>query len=388
MRWLNPFQDAFDMLDAWARLKREIEDMPLGRPQYDMRGWTLYRTHCGGSDQGYVGGGTWAEGYCPAPNTQYVPGPPYPAIPAGATRAAFVRVTSGPFAFNTWYGQPTHTYDRAPAPAPVPKVVPYPALVPEEVPAPWKYPDVAPEQLPINRPTPRPEPSPYPDIPDLDDEGRGGPLTDRGNNPRRAPVTVPGPNSLPGWSNEPWPGAPPLPGGNPIPYPGVTTWPDVGPGRGVQTEVRPGQVPSPVTPTPAKGRSPARSREKERKFFVHGRGGPIEWIISGLTESLDLLDAAYYSLPCDKQIRGKASPMRKAQQLYKNINYMRPDKFADNLIQNELTDRAVAKIGKAAAGASRRLQLSKGVQLGSSERNKATKVEGLGKGECSKRKGK
>jgi hypothetical protein len=106
----------------------------------------------------------------------------------------------------------------------------------------------------------------------------------------------------------------------------------------------PTNTPPPTRPTrPTEPVRPPGVRTRERKLKLFS--GPIKKFIDEMTEYCDMINAAYYALPC--QVR---TPARKchsrAQVVWQNIDHMDVQNFILNLIYNEIEDRLIAAPAK------------------------------------------
>lgn len=110
-------------------------------------------------------------------------------------------------------------------------------------------------------------------------------------------------------------------------------------------------------------------RTKERKAML-ALGGPMAWIVGALTESMDAVDALYRALPewlrkrLWKEHGGYMSPWDKANALYRHLGDVDIGKAVNNLIMDEIEDRAWGALGRITATANRIRGMPGGLELG------------------------
>lgn len=147
-----------------------------------------------------------------------------------------------------------------------------------------------------------------------------------------------------------------------------------------QPQTRPRRIPRipPDPPTPVEEivvpRSPSKPpytrptehvrakpgpRIRERKLYTSVKSGtPLAMVLSLLTESLDLLNAFYKSLPKDLQQRG-LNPFEKFMVVVENLDAYagraRVGTLMTNIIAEIIEDEGYGRLGKAAARANQRL---------------------------------
>lgn len=156
----------------------------------------------------------------------------------------------------------------------------------------------------------------------------------------RSPRARPRPGQRPQVS--PW--SPRVPSS--LPSPGATV-----PVSPPAVSYAPGQ--NPVAVPPAGNQPPARA-ERERKF----RGNAatrflLSWAVNGITESLDVVNAAYKAIPFElrkelwKAQRGKISTKEKIQFVWENWDKIEGEDFVKELVKNQIEDFLIGKAGQA-----------------------------------------
>lgn len=190
--------------------------------------------------------------------------------------------------------------------------------LPYAVPVP--YPALDPLSMPIGQPVPTPRPIPWRVLPY------------RRPSPWRAP------------SEQPYTYSPPSPTYRPAPSPSAEP--------SLEVVIQPGAV------SPPRGswhiRRPPTRGEKEKKFIMSIAGASqLGRMLSMITESLDLLNAAYKALPDDVRKKGYATPQEKLSLILNNLDKFRPGTFVAEYLSNQLEDTAFARFSKIGAKAQR-----------------------------------
>ena len=106
----------------------------------------------------------------------------------------------------------------------------------------------------------------------------------------------------------------------------------------------------------------------------------IKAVANEATEFLDAMDAFYYALPVQfrpgyyrlhsrtgavyYKKRWNASPVQRAQAIYRNLDKLDLTKLFQNVLRNEVTDRVVGKIGQRMSKSARDNNLPHGLMLG------------------------
>lgn len=183
-------------------------------------------------------------------------------------------------------------------------------------------PMVDPMHIPINQPTAFPNPKPlFISPPPL------GPRDPLESNESSYP-----PNVGPEAPTRPTPWVPPYE----VPSIDIPVWPPGAPAVGGHNNLPPGR------------------NEKERKTR---RSIPARLLLNSLTESSDIIDAFYKSIPAkgtkrrwkgrDGKWREAAiTPQDKLLFIFKNAKHMDLDKAIDNLVENELEDRVIGGLSR------------------------------------------
>lgn len=172
-----------------------------------------------------------------------------------------------------------------------------------------------------------------------------------GPNPGPGPGINPGPQPGPGPSPTPAPGTPsPTPFPFPNPAPGLVAPPPPGP-------MKPYQLPSTrtwqtvyVNGTDRRGRDDkahnrvrAKKKEKERKKRTGAIFNAVYKTVGHFTESADLVDIVYGSIPCRYKVAGgmmgrKINIADKADFIAKNFQHMDMQEFERNYLKNQFED--------------------------------------------------
>jgi hypothetical protein len=120
-------------------------------------------------------------------------------------------------------------------------------------------------------------------------------------------------------------------------------------------------------------------KSKERKIRISTGGTLLRIVFDHLTEIDDFVDAFWWALPKGDRTKVKQVPKskryygvkyetpklpQKLKDLYDHWNDVDMNKAIDNLVQNEIGDRAAAKIGKASGHAAAATGRPVGYQLG------------------------
>lgn len=103
---------------------------------------------------------------------------------------------------------------------------------------------------------------------------------------------------------------------------------------------------------------------KERKYVLHGRFGPFEWLVSGFFDGRDILVAANDCLSPDSRLYGSRNPWFLAENLYKNINDLDIGCLMSKLAAMEVEDWIIGRIGQLSKDATRASGRMAGYQLG------------------------
>ena len=358
-----------------------IAMLDLYRRNVTMAGWTP--NGCNGTF-GNPKGTTIACGSFPITKTLYNSTPPHPVYFSGSGfwRLSFTSNPTNTVPFDpdryqiTTFGNWQKAGTAPPNPMPNnwnPNVW-LPHLRPEEQPfgeqpqAPEVPETVDPMQKPIMRPEVGHKPLPYRMLP-----GRGynpyrawGEQSQRGNVAPRD-QRVPGSENWPGFIRLPRRDSPPL----------VETPGQPGPDIEITTGKRHATA---GQPSRHFKRRPGR-RTKEKKIVITAKKGLWYQFYNLNTEAKDLIEAFWEALPLKYRrlpdgyilppgvVRtNKKKPMPKPhemlQDLYENWQHLDGQKAVENIIKNEIGDRLTAAAGKASARASRRLDMSHGIQLG------------------------
>lgn len=148
----------------------------------------------------------------------------------------------------------------------------------------------------------------------------------------------------------------------PAPQPRVRPQPWVNPWPTPDLPPFPRHRPGPTRPS----RPPPRT--KERKSTLTVTGTPVGWALNVVTESLDVLNCAYKSMPKSKQIPPRwdpsrhggqggwrrASPQQIAMHVYANAAHISVANFVRCLMENQVEDYLIGKIGQLTRSANQR----------------------------------
>jgi hypothetical protein len=204
-----------------------------------------------------------------------------------------------------------------------PELSPTPAVIvpsPLGLPAPYTHPWIDPFSNPINEPVPSPAPRRNP--------GRD---SDTQRNPNRSPQE----QTQRGLGR--WPTGKPYQRPSEVPA--------------AVTVVKPGQV---VRTVPGKHHQAPPPRDTKEKKAVAQMGRTLSRVLSAATEAGDYIDAAYEALPFHlRRWKGRdgkwrdrhITPQDKLRHVYEHFDEMSVEKFAQNMVENELEDRFFGKIG-------------------------------------------
>lgn len=289
----------------------------------------------------------------PAPNAATVKGWQFRNFSSGIRRG-FHNITWTKTGTTPWPGM-----------VPVPQQVPH--YRPQEVP----WPELDPAVWPRVNPTPWPQPEPI-EVPYIVND----------------PMTAPIKNPLP---VNPW--GPPQPGRRfrdlprrrPNPERNPREQPRRGPEPHRHPQEAPSSVPRPVPLVPPRpvvehifepGQSPRHQTvsrparppprgTKEKKFIANMPPGALASIVNAITESVDVLEAAYKALPKDRQKckREKrptggfsaATPQCMGAAVYNHLNEISGTKFVQELIENQIEDFIYGMGGRIGAAAASKM---------------------------------
>lgn len=104
------------------------------------------------------------------------------------------------------------------------------------------------------------------------------------------------------------------------------------------------------------------TKEVKMKLVIKG---PVRYLFDSVTELLDVLNCLYAGLPRELQLKPRWDPTRhggqggwrhptpqmKAQQVYQNVNSIDWPKVFGCMVQNEIEDRLIGKVGQLTANA-------------------------------------
>lgn len=103
----------------------------------------------------------------------------------------------------------------------------------------------------------------------------------------------------------------------------------------------------PKTPFPGPVHTPPGPGVKERKAQSLGRDHPLEKLVGGATELLDIIDCAYDALPKKRKFRGDGQKTRLAK-VFQYAPEMDLKDFVQCLVQNALEDDFIGKLSSGA----------------------------------------
>nr|QXN72839.1 MAG: hypothetical protein [Microvirus sp.] len=198
-----------------------------------------------------------------------------------------------------------------------------PVMLPERIPFVWQAPWVDPFSLPIQRPVPYPEPPPYRVIPH------------RTTNPYRVPQTQ-----------------------RQVGHGRVSLGPKLAPRLVVGPR---GAVAQPGRHRPA--RPGQRVKERKVKVLAVSPSLPVVRIFSQVTEAGDLIDAVYEALPEDLR-KGRRRMTRKLKQIYDHYDKVDIGQAIENIIENQLEDFVIGKVGQGASKGAQRIGWHRGFGIG------------------------
>jgi hypothetical protein len=344
---------AYELYELYTMWGEEVPGVPAA---FDATGWNVncgsvgaafaaVGSNCGAAtaftadkigkiSRTSIGSGFYVEAVDFGPGIDFYPGSTtiYTFYQGGK-----IRTVTGLFTRTVNLGVGAQT---GPVPAPMTEEVPFvPArFAPPEIP--FTYPSIDPMVLPINKPVFDPGPLPFKDLPYRHPNPFRSPTeqTQRGPRPRTRP-------------SDPR-------------IPAVQVDSD-----GTVTRLPPADH---VFKPPGK-------KSKERKIRISTGGTLLRRAFDGITELRDAVDAFWWALPSSDRTKVKQVPkskryygvkyqtptlQQKMADLYKHWNDVDMNKAVDNLVQNEIGDRAAAKVGKASGQAAAATGRPVGYQLG------------------------
>lgn len=114
----------------------------------------------------------------------------------------------------------------------------------------------------------------------------------------------------------------------------------------IEADVSPGTKPkTSLRANPHQLRKPP-PREKEVKKKANKVLRILLRVVSGFTETLDLVEAFYLAIPFDERPKGFQSPWDKALFVYNNFDLLDPDEVIINVITDQIMDALIAMSAK------------------------------------------